>query len=53
MFTAPGHPNQPTGTLAAAQAQWQDNELHSDEINLDLNTRNAQQDNLDINANPS
>ena len=50
VFTAPGHPNQPTGTLAAAQAQWQDNELHSDEINLDLNTRNAQQDNLDINA---
>ena len=50
VFTAPGHPNQPTGTLAAAQAQWQDNELHSDEINLDLNTRNAQQDKLDINA---
>ena len=50
VFTAPSHPNQPTGTLAAAQAQWQDNELRSNEINLDLNTRNSQQDNLDINA---
>ena len=50
VFTAPSHPNQPTGTLSAAQAQWNDNELHSNEINLDLNTRNSQQDNLDINA---
>ncbi len=36
VFTAPSHPNQPTGTLAAAQAQWQDNELHSDEIGIQL-----------------